>query len=118
MMLTRLLSPFRRFARSDDGTIVTESVIILPLLIWAYLAMFVYWDAYRTQNTMIKASYTVADMISRRLEPVNATYVTGLKTVFDFILNSEHETGMAVTSVQWRANENRYVVLWSQAASG
>lgn len=115
MMLTRLLSPFRRFARSDDGTIVTESVIILPLLIWAYLAMFVYWDAYRTQNTMIKASYTVADMISRRLEPVNATYVTGLKTVFDFILNSEDETGMAVTSVQWRANENRYVVLWSQA---
>jgi hypothetical protein len=115
MMLKTLLAPFRRFARSEDGTIITETIVIMPILIWAYLAMFVYWDAYRTKNTMIKSSYTVADMISRRLEPVDANYVTGLKTVFDYILNTDEDTGMAVSSVEWIAAQNRYAVQWSSA---
>jgi hypothetical protein len=27
--------------------------------------MFVFWDAFKTQNVNLKATYTIADMISR-----------------------------------------------------
>ena len=39
------LQMLRDFGRDEKGTIMAETVIVLPLLLWAYLALFVYWDA-------------------------------------------------------------------------
>ena len=36
----------------------------------AYLALFVYWDAFRSVNTTQKAAYTISDMISREMAPL------------------------------------------------
>lgn len=94
---------------------MVEALVILPLLLWAYVALFVYWDAYRAQNTAVKASYTVADMISRELNPVTCGYMTGIKSVFDFLMDADEATSLIVTSVTWNDEEKRHEVVWSLA---
>jgi hypothetical protein len=113
-MITPLRRNLARFARDDEGSAIVETVITLPLLIWAYVALFVYWDAYKSENTAVKASYTIADMVSRNME-VNTTYLGGLHDVFDYLLASDMETGLVVTNVFWNEAEDKYEVLWSQA---
>ena len=49
------------FGRDEAGTVVAEAVIILPLFIWAYIALFAYWDSFRSLNTVQKAAFTVSD---------------------------------------------------------
>ena len=47
-------SSLRRFREDQSGTLIAEAVIVLPMMLWAYLAMFVYWDAYRSINSAKK----------------------------------------------------------------
>jgi Flp pilus assembly protein TadG len=57
---------FRSFLRDEDGLILVEGLIMLPLIIWAMVAMFIYWDVFRTINVTQKASYGIADLLSRQ----------------------------------------------------
>lgn len=107
-------SVLKAFVREDRGSVIVEAVIILPILIWAYVAMFVYWDAYRYQNTASKASYTVADMVTREVKDIDDAYIDGLKIVFDYQLDADLATSMTVSSVTWVQARNRYEVLWSE----
>lgn len=113
-MRISIKSWFKRFASDETGSMVAEAVITLPLLMWAYLAMFIYWDAYRSETTAIKASYTLADMVSRNDE-VNKAYLSGLHDVFDYLMNDTVESQMVVSSIVWDKTDNRYEVLWSEA---
>lgn len=117
-MTARPTGIFGRFRRDDRGAVMTEAIVILPLLIWAYVALFVYWDAYRAQNTAVKASYTVADMVSRELNPVSCLYMDGMKNVFDFLMDGDQATGLIITSVTWNEIDSRHEVLWSLARGG
>jgi Flp pilus assembly protein TadG len=107
-----------RFRRDERGGVIVEAIIILPLLVWAYVALFVYWDAYRAQNTAVKASYTVADMVSRELNPITCTYMNGLKGVFDFLMDGDQTTALTLTSVIWNEEASRHEVVWSLARGG
>ncbi len=43
----------RRFLRQDEsGALMAEAVLVLPFMLWSYLALFVYWDSYRAVNTV------------------------------------------------------------------
>lgn len=74
-----------RFARDENGTVLTEFVIYIPILFWAWLAMFAFWDAYRDINVAQKASYAIADMISREQTAVTNNYRDGLRNVFAYM---------------------------------
>jgi len=51
------ISRLRRFLRQDEsGTLMAEAVLVLPFMLWSYLALFVYWDSYRAVNTVQKAA--------------------------------------------------------------
>lgn len=90
------LAQFRDDAR---GSLSVEAAMILPLLTWFYVGSFVWFDAFRVQNTNLKASYTIADMISREFNPVSDSYLNGLNTVFDYLTYSNHPTYVRVTVV-------------------
>ena len=78
----------RRFLRQDEsGTLMAEAVLVLPFMLWSYLALFVYWDSYRAVNTVQKAAYTISDMISREMLPVNQTYVNGMRTMMEYLID-------------------------------
>lgn len=97
---TKILAQRLRAFRNDlRGSLSVEAVLIFPLLMWAYAAMFVYFDAFRAQNTNLKAAYTISDMVSRETNGVSANYIEGLNTVFDYLTKSTEPTWVRVTIV-------------------
>ena len=110
-----LLHNLRRFGRDETGTLVAESVLVLPFMLWSYLALFVYWDSYRAVNTVQKAAYTISDMISREMVPVTEAYVKGMDSVIEYLIDADQDASIRVTSITWSQINNRYEVLWSRS---
>ena len=115
--LSRLAARLRRFRRDDAGFVSIEAIIVMPLLLWLFMAMFVYWDAYRAQNTTVKASYVIADMISRENAAVNMAYINGMHQVFRYMNATDEDTWIRVSSVQFRESDNTYRILWSRSTN-
>lgn len=108
----------RRFGREEDGNLVVEAVLVLPAMLWAYAAMFVYWDAYQSVNTVQKATYTVSDLITRQQSSVNDNFITGMRSTMDYLIETEDATKLRVTSFRWSQPNNRYEVIWSRSPGG
>jgi hypothetical protein len=106
-----------RFRRDQRGSISVETVLIMPLLLWAFMALFVYWDAYRANNTHIKATYTVTDLFSREMAAVNNGYVAGLHDIYRYVTATDEASVLRVTSVIYRQPTDTYQVLWSRSTN-
>jgi Flp pilus assembly protein TadG len=65
-----MLKRAKHFLRDSRAAVALETVLILPILIWAFVASFVFFDAYRVYSTSVKATYMVADMLSRQTNEV------------------------------------------------
>jgi len=105
-----LLAQFRRFGRDESGVLMAEAVIVLPFMLWAYLALFVYWDGYRSINTAQKAAYTISDMISREMVTLPANYPTGMRDLMRYLLDNDQSVRIRVTSVTSSQVNNRFEV--------
>ena len=104
-----------RFARDEKGSLVVEAVMVLPALIWAYAGLFAYWDAYRSINTVQKASYTISDLISRSQTSVNDAYLGGMRTAMNTMLAGDQAGDIRVTSYRWSGPRDRYEVIFSRS---
>lgn len=88
------------FLRDEDGLILVEALIMLPLLVWALVAMFIYWDVFRTINVTQKTAYSVADLLSRQRETIPTGFANGLQNVVDFLTPGGHPVKMRITSLE------------------
>ena len=86
--MSYMLNKIRKFTRDEGGTATTEAVLVFPMLIWALMAMAIYFDAFRVRSVNLKAAYTISDMISRENPFVGPNYISGLNTVYDFLADS------------------------------
>lgn len=91
---------FSCFLRDEDGLVLVEGLIMLPLLIWALVAMFIYWDVFRTINVSQKTAYSVADLLSRQRTEVSTGFANGLQNVVDFLTPGGHPVKMRITSLE------------------
>ena len=91
------------FLRDEDGLILVEGLIMLPLLIWALVAMFTYWDVFRTINVTQKAAYSVADLLSRQRDTISTNFANGLQNVIEFLTPGGHPVKMRITSLECNA---------------
>lgn len=119
-MMTRLMT--RRFARTETGSLSIEAVLAVPLLVWAITATFVFWDAFKTLNISQKATYTVADMLSRETDPIDANYLTAMHELFDYLAASPGENALRVTVVRMVEDPDSGVktmeLVWSEGVGG
>lgn len=111
--MNRLLAPLFRFLRREDGAVLIEGVIMLPMLLWTTFGLFVFWDAHKEINLVQKATYTVADAISRRQLPADCPYLEGMHDVMNYMLVGDEIARMRMTSVTYDLDNDKYVVLWS-----
>ena len=115
MIWTKIKKPFRRFADEDSGSVAMEAILVWPLLLWAYGATFVYFDAFRAKNLAMKAAYTVSDTISREYNAVNSDYIDTMYDMVNILSNSQHNAKMRITMVKYRKSDNKYLVVWSKS---
>lgn len=94
-----------RFFRDTGGTVTIEAVIIIPLLGWWFLASYVYFDAFNQRNVNLKAAYALSDLLSREMNPVDASYMEGLDDVFRYMTkSSDGDSYIRVSVLQCHAN--------------
>ena len=106
-----------RFFRHEDGSFVVESVLVLPMLFWAHLGLFAYWNVYATTNTVQKATYTISDLITRQQVSVDDAYLNGLRNVMSYLVESPTTPKILVTSFRYSQANSRYEVIWSRSPS-
>lgn len=109
----RLMRPFTRFLRQEEGSIIVEGTLLLPMLLWATFGLYVYWDAYKTINTLQKATYSVADAYSRLQANATVPFANGIEDMMNYVIPRDENARLRVTSVRWSQARNRYEVMWS-----
>ncbi|QIE45167.1 pilus assembly protein [Pseudohalocynthiibacter aestuariivivens] len=109
-----LIQWFKRFRDDETGTVTLETVLTLPLLFWALAATYEFFELHRYNSARDKASYTIADMISREMQTITPTYLDSAKTVFDTMTNDEGDNQMRISVVKYDADSDQYAVRWSQ----
>ncbi len=108
-----------KFFRDDQkGSVAIEAVILVPIMIWAYLAMFTIFDSYRQYTAQQKAVYTISDLISRQATPMDAAFIDGAHDLFESLSRSPQETGLRVTVAKYDLTLQEYQVIWSRTRGG
>lgn len=109
------------FARDEEGGLSIEAVFALPMLVWAITATFVFWDAFKTMNISQKATYTVADMLSREVAPINDNYMTSMHEIYDFLSGDAGANAIRVSVVtlttNTTTNTDELQLVWSEGVN-
>jgi hypothetical protein len=108
----------RDFLKDEDATLSVEAALILPILLWAYGGMYVFWDAFKMQNINVKSAYTIADMLSREVVNITPEYVDGMLAMHDFLNRDRYVTRLRVSVVGSRldaAGQPELILCWSEA---
>lgn len=113
-MWTTIKSRFAFFAKDTRGTGSVEAALLLPMLLWAYAAAFVFFDGFHEKTLAQKAAYTISDIFSRSTDPVNDSQIDGAKKLYDYLAQTDGVTSLRVTSVLWNRKKDKYVRKWSK----
>ena len=118
ILISTIKSRLQGFAKDARGSLTVEAVIMFPILFWAMLSMLVFFDAYRQNSLNVKAAFTIGDMLSREVEPINAAYLTGARNLFRELARSDLPPSMRVTVVYFNQAQNRFYRDWSHQRGG
>lgn len=109
----------REFLKDEDATLSAEAAIILPILLWAYGGMYVFWDAFKMQNINVKSAYTIADMLSREIVNITPEYIDGMAAMHNFLNRDRYVTRLRVSVVGAQldpiSGNTEFVLCWSEA---
>lgn len=112
--MTLLIKKLRAFRDEEQGSLAVETVLIIPILFWAYLSMFAIFDAYRQHAINQKAAYTIGDIISRETTPLDEEYLQGTRELLAYLtLNSTKDVAIRVSSVKFDGDTQAYQRDWS-----
>jgi len=109
--LKTLLAEFRDDTR---GSFMVETVISLPLLFWTICATYEFFEVHRYKSVREKATYTIADMLSREQATINDVYIDNTKALFDTIANDTGDNQLRVTIIRYLEADDEYGVVWSE----
>ena len=116
-VLVPLARAIRAFLSERRGSVTVETILILPPLIWAYLGIYVFFDAFETITTASKANYTISDALSRQRQEVDSQFLDNAHGLFQWLVTSD-ETAIRVSSITWSDADEAYKIAWSYAAGG
>ena len=111
----------KKYFSREDGSLTVEAVLVIPVLTFAMAATLVTWDAFKTRNISQKATYTVADMLSRETGGVDEDYLIAAHELFGYLSNSG-ENALRVTVVDMKEDpdtkKRTLGLVWSRAVGG
>jgi hypothetical protein len=87
------------FGRDARGVVSVEAALVAPFLLGLFAVSFVWYDAFRTRNEVVKGTYTVADMISRQQTSLPEEAFDGLAFAFDYMVRADLPTELRITSI-------------------
>lgn len=96
-----LMNRLRLFRRNERGSAPIEGVMGALLLLGWYMIAYQFYDAFRSKALAMRASYTVADAISRQKAPIGPDFRDGMKKLFDYMMvnNNSGRSWMRITVI-------------------
>ena len=111
LLKTRL----RQFREDTSGTITVEAVLSIPLLFLMIAVTFEFYEIHRYTSARQKATYTVADMISRENNgAITDIYMDNTLTLFDEMTRDGSDSQIRVSIVSFDDDANQYAISWSE----
>lgn len=109
---------FRKTLRDERGSFSIEAILMFPMLIWAFMAMYVFFEGLRESNINLKATYTVADVLSRETEEINMLYLNNMNAIYAWLARSDDAPQMRVSVVIWNEQAQEHELYWSRGVGG
>ena len=111
------LKYFRNFGRDETGTMTVEFVVVFPLLMLWFVGSFVFFQTYRNYSQAEKASFAIADIMSRQSE-VDSAFLDELKPLFEG-MQPKPSVGEWVrfSSISFDVDDG-YEIIWSRSVGG
>lgn len=113
-LFSRLAAPLARFRDDTRGIMTVEMVITLPFLFWMITTSFELFEVHRYKAARIKATYTVADMLSREMVAVDPLYMDNAKRLFDAVTGDNGSNQVRMSVVRYNSADDTYSVQWSE----
>lgn len=116
MLKTIIKTRLSAFWEDTRGSVSVEFVLAMPILFWAFLASYVFFDGYRQSAVNLRAAYTIADLISRETEPLTPDFMESMRKLHVLLTRDfSHKNNLRVTIVRWDEDDDRYYRDWSKA---
>ncbi|MDA8585965.1 hypothetical protein N9L47_06775 [Rhodobacteraceae bacterium] len=110
----RLRTALNRNIKDERGSFSVEAILMFPLLAWAFLAMYVFFEGLRESNINVKAAYTVADLLSREQDDVTNELLIGTQRVYEWLSRSRQPVRLRVSVVTYDDVTEEHNRLWSR----
>lgn len=118
MFIQSIKTALRRFWTKESGAASIEAVMMFPFLLVALTFSYEFYDQFRYKSVREKATYTVADMLSREMTVIDDNYMDNVKTLFDMMTNDDGVNQLRVSVVRYRndpsKNIDEFVLRWSE----
>lgn len=112
--MSPLLRHAARFRADESGSVTVETIIMLPLLVWCFFAVYIFFDVFHLEGVNAKASYTIGDALSRETGYVTNNYLSGLYGLQDLLMQTDESRDLQITVYGYNATRDRYEVRWSK----
>ncbi len=113
-----LQSVIRRFSKDTRGSASMELIITAPLLFWAFMAMYTFFDAYRQSAINLKAAYTIGDILSRETTAIDSDYIDSMYELYQFLTTSGSGVSLRVSVLRFDEDDDRFYLDWSTVRGG
>lgn len=110
----RLTTFARQFAADTRGSVTVEFIIMMPIIFYAFMGIYVYFEGYRQSTINLKAAYTISDLISRETEIISDEYIDSMQQMMQILTRANSTIALRMTVVRWSDDDDRYFVEWSQ----
>ena len=115
----RVINQLRKFRDDTSATITVEFVIIAPVLLTLLALGFQFFDAFKSYSRAAKATYAVADIVSRQEDDIDGQFADKLHGLLEALLPwIQDDKSMRLTSIKWNVDESDYEVIWSCPING
>ncbi len=115
-MIADLKVRMQDMRRSEAGSFSVEGVLMFPLLLWAYIGMYVFFEGLRENNINLKAAYTIGDLLSRETEEIGWTYLHGMRGVYAWLTRTQEDVVLRVTVVAYEEETDSHRLIWSRTS--
>ncbi|MDT8327949.1 MAG: pilus assembly protein [Roseovarius sp.] len=101
MYILDIKHALRRFRKSEQGTATIETVVMLPFLVGLLVFGYQHFDMFHFKSVREKATYTIADMLSRETSIVDDVYIDNTKVLFDTITGNNGRNQIRTSVVRF-----------------
>jgi len=113
-MKRKFLNLIKGKSRDEEGATTVEFMLVMPLIIFWFAGSFTFFDAYSEWTRSVKATYTVADVMSRQFS-MKQDYEEDMNSLFASIMGeASNDTYVRITSI--KKENNALKIDWARAS--